>query len=82
MDSKLTVKLEKGIIEKAKAYARLQKISLSKLIENYLRWITNKPAESEEITPLVKSLSGSIQLPKGYNHKKSYGTYLVAKYSK
>ena len=51
MDTKLTLKLEQAIIEKAKDYARLQKISLSKLIEGYLQRITNEPAEAAEITP-------------------------------
>ena len=43
MDTKLTLKLEQDIIEKAKDYAKLRKTSLSKLIENYLQRITNEP---------------------------------------
>jgi Family of unknown function (DUF6364) len=80
MDTKLTLKLEQGIIEKAKDYARLQKISLSKLIEGYLQRITSEPGESEKITPLVKSLSGIIKLPKDYDHKEAYADHLTAKY--
>jgi Family of unknown function (DUF6364) len=80
MDTKLTLKLEQAIIEKAKDYARLQKISLSKLIEGYLQRITNEPAEAAEITPLVKSLSGIIQLPEDYDHKKEYADHLTTKY--
>jgi hypothetical protein len=80
MDTKLTLKLEQDIIEKAKDYAKLRKISLSKLIENYLQRITNEPKESEKITPLVKSLTGIIKLPKDFDHKKAYADYLTSKY--
>ena len=40
MDTKLTMKLEKIVIEKAKDYAKIHRTSLSKLIENYLHQIT------------------------------------------
>jgi Family of unknown function (DUF6364) len=80
MDAKLTIKLEQAVIEKAKGYAKLQKTSLSKLIEAYLLRLTNEPAESEAITPLVKSLSGIINLPEDYDHKKAYAGYLTTKY--
>ena len=36
MDTKLTLKLDREIIEEAKKYAREKNISLSKLIESYL----------------------------------------------
>jgi Family of unknown function (DUF6364) len=80
MDTKLTLKLEQDIIEKAKDYAKVHKTSLSKLIENYLQRITSEPKESEKITPLVKSLSGIIKLPKDFDDKKAYGDYLTTKY--
>ncbi len=80
MDTKLTLKLEQAIIEKAKDYAKMRKTSLSKLIANYLQRITNEPNESEKITPLVKSLSGIIKLPKDFDDKKAYTDYLASKY--
>ncbi len=80
MDTKLTLKLEETIIEKAKNYAKNHRTSLSKLIENYLLNITNESENEEKITPLVKSLSGIIKLPKDYDHKKDYSDFLVKKY--
>ena len=80
MDIKLTLKLEQNTIEKAKIYAKLNKTSLSKLIENYLEKVTHKTENKETITPLVKSLSGIIKLPPNFNHKKDYGDYLMGKY--
>lgn len=80
MDTKLTLKLEQAIIEKAKEYAKSHKTSLSKLIENYLLNITNEKGKEEKITPLVKSLSGIITLPEDFNHKKEYFDFLTNKY--
>jgi hypothetical protein len=80
MDTKLTLKLEQEIIEKAKDYAKSRKTSLSKLIENYLQRITAENEEKDKITPLVKSLSGIIDLPKDIDHKKGYSDYLTNKY--
>jgi Family of unknown function (DUF6364) len=58
----------------------MQNTSLAVLIENYLKRITNEQQETEAITPLVKSLSGILDLPKGSNPKKGYTEYLIAKY--
>ena len=80
MDTKLTLKLEQTIIEKAKDYAKHHRTSLSKLIENYLLNITNEKGKEEKITPLVKSLSGIINLPEEFDHKKGYSDFLINKY--
>lgn len=80
MDTKLTLKLDESIIEKAKDYAKSKKTSLSALIENYLQKITSNKKNQKKITPLVKSLSGIIDLPKDHDHKKDYSNYLTRKY--
>ena len=80
MDTKLTLKLEQAVIEKAKEYAKRQRTSLSRLIENYLLYITDEENVEEKITPLVNSLSGIIDLPDDYDHKKGYADYLSKKY--
>jgi macrodomain Ter protein organizer (MatP/YcbG family) len=80
MDTKLTLKLEQSVIEKAKDYAKRQKTSLSRLIENYLLNITEEEVAEEKITPLVRSLSGIIDLPIDFDHKKGYTDYLTKKY--
>ncbi|MEN9401077.1 MAG: hypothetical protein RL632_2180 [Bacteroidota bacterium] len=79
MDTKLTLKLEKMVIDRAKDYAKKQHTSLSRLIENYLLSLTNEP-ENEKITPLVKSLSGILDLPNDTDDKEGYGDYLTKKY--
>ena len=80
MDTKLTLKLNEVIIEKAKEYAKAKKISLSDLIENYLQKLTTEKTSNTKVTPLVKSLSGVINLPKDYDGKNDYADYLTNKY--
>jgi len=62
METKLTIRLKESVIKRAKIYARSHKISLSKMIESYLDSITKDKKMEIEITPLVKSLSGVIDL--------------------
>lgn len=81
MDTKLTLKLDDSIIEQAKTYAKKKNTSLSKLIESYLGKLV-APTETDQITPLVKSLSGVVDLPKNFDHKKEYKKHLLSKYSK
>jgi hypothetical protein len=51
------------------------------MIESYLDAVTKSESDDIEITPLVKSLSGVISLPKNYDYKKERTDYLVKKYS-
>lgn len=77
MDTKLTLKLNNEIIEQAKKYAKSQKLSLSKMIENYLAAVISKNQPKEfKISPLVESLTGVIQL----DEKKKYSDFLSEKY--
>ncbi|MBK6373181.1 MAG: hypothetical protein IPO45_11755 [Saprospiraceae bacterium] len=80
MDKKLTLSLNKSIIESAKDYAKSNDISLSKLIESYLSTLVKRNKSSPEITPLVESLSGVISLDKDFDVKDAYADYLLEKY--
>lgn len=72
MQTKLTLRLDEVVIKRAKIYARIHKISLSKMIESYLESITNQNNEVKKnsITPLVESLSGVIDLADDFDYKK------------
>jgi len=52
------------------------------MIESYLDSLTReKSTEQEtEITPLIESLSGVIDLPKDFDYKKEYRDYVTEKY--
>ncbi len=80
MDTKLTLKLKKEVIERAKQYAHVQKTSLSKLIESYLHVLTSDPLEHSEISPLVKNLLGVIDDFDMLKQQEEYTDYLSKKY--
>lgn len=85
MDTKLTLKLDKVVIEKAKRYAQSHQRSLSGIIESYLEAIT-LPDEADhgktdfEISPFVKSISTGVQIPSDLDYKSTYSNYLTEKY--
>lgn len=84
MDAKLTLKLDKFVIDKAKEYASLHKRSLSRMIESYLKSLIDTDSldskDDIEISPFVKSMTTGIKIPAELDHKKAYGDYLAEKY--
>ncbi|WP_300977126.1 DUF6364 family protein [Flavobacterium sp.] len=81
MDTKLTLKLDQEIIEKAKHYDSEKKISLSRIVENYLNSLTSDKENNDiQISPFVKSLSSGIEIPADYDYKKDRADYLEQKY--
>jgi predicted CopG family antitoxin len=61
MNTKLTLTIERDIIESAKKYAKSKNRSLSDIIENYLKHLTNKDSNTEnELNPMIESLKESI----------------------
>ena len=82
MNTKLTLKLDKDVIELAKAYAKKRQTSLSVLVENYFRNLSGEREYSGAIlSPLVQELSGIIDLPKDFDIEDTYTDYLIEKYS-
>lgn len=81
MDTKLTLKLNQHIIEKAKKYASNKNMSLSRIVEAYLQFLTSENNNTEfEISPFVKSISTGTHIPTDLDYKKGYSDYLVEKY--
>ena len=85
MDSKLTIKLNKLLIERAKAYAASHKRSLTKIIESYLQSLTlqedsENDKEDIQISPFVKSMSSGVHIPADLEYKTDYSNYLAEKY--
>jgi len=81
MDTKLTLKLNQRVIEKAKEYASDKKLSLSRIVESYLQSLTSEKDESDfEISPFVKSIATGISIPTDLDYKNGYSDYLMEKY--
>jgi hypothetical protein len=80
MDSKLTLKLNGSVIERAKKYASGRNLSLSRLIENYLDSLTQEKEDEFDISPFVRSISSGKTIPADFDYKKEYVDHLEKKY--
>ncbi len=84
MDTKLTLKLDKFVIEQAKKYASSHKRSLSRIIESYLRSLINRDKNDNEsdieISPFVKSMSTGVNIPADLDYKSEILNHLIDKH--
>ncbi|PKP44108.1 MAG: hypothetical protein CVT96_02890 [Bacteroidetes bacterium HGW-Bacteroidetes-13] len=84
MDTKLTLKLDKLVIEQAKEYASSQNRSLSRIIESYLKSLINRENLIKEddikISPFVKSMSTGIKIPADLDYKSEILNHLEEKH--
>ena len=89
MKTKLTLVMEDEVIYNAKKYAKKKEESLSSLVENYLKAISNedkgakmKKAVSKKLSPKVAKLKGVLNIPKNFNYKEELGNILLERYNK
>ena len=81
MDTKLTLKLNGAVIERAKRYATAKKLSLSRLVENYLGSLTTDTAGNDlDLSPFIKSIASGKSIPVEIDEKKEYADFLEKKY--
>jgi predicted CopG family antitoxin len=86
MNAKLTLTIDKEVIEQAKRYAKKENRSLSNLIENYLKLVSldnfKTDTKDSNLHPTIAALKGSIKLPKDFNYKEELRKSLEEKYLK
>ena len=81
MDTKLTLKLDKDVINRMKIYAKKEQKSLSKIVENYFIYLSETEYTAvNNYSPLVRELSGIIDLKEQVDTKDEYVDYLAEKY--
>jgi len=78
MTTKLTLTVEKDIIERAKTYAKNTGRSLSELIESYLDSITQDTVN--EPSPKLRKIIGAVKLPRNFDEEKELRHYLEKKH--
>lgn len=79
MQTKLTLRLEDELIDKAKRVARKRGKSLSKMVSEYFSYIASKDSsEVSDLPPIVKSMYGALSNSKVDGS--DYKTYLEKKY--
>ena len=82
MNTKLTLTLEKKVIEIAKEYAKEKGQSLSELVENYFKLLTkdSKAEEMVELSQKVKSLKGILKVDQDFDYKKVLEEEIIRKH--
>ena len=81
MDTKLTLKLDKQIIENAKKYASNKQMSLSRIVESYLQSLTSEKNSNDiEISPFVKSIATGVKIPIDVESENEYAEHLLQKH--
>lgn len=84
MKTKLTLLVDKGVIEDAKEYAADNDTSLSRMFEEFLRSAFGKKRvsskQAKKVSAKVRSLRGIISLPADADYKKEYAGHLAKKY--
>ena len=81
-DEKLTLKLKRSSIARAKAEAKKRGTSVSRMVEEYFDHIAPPAPSAKEgsSTPITDSLSGIVKLPADFDFKKERVKYLMKKY--
>lgn len=85
MNAKLTLTIDKDVIEQAKRYAKSEKRSLSNLIESFLRRVSQEEDDKifdEELHPTILALKGSVKVSEDFDYKKKLEEALREKYLK
>lgn len=83
MNTKLTLTIEKEVIERAKAFAKSQNRSLSEMVENYLNFITRpERKENDRKVSIARNLRGSFKDNLSQDYKKELQDELAKKYLK
>ena len=79
MQTKLTLRLEKDLVDQAKEYAAKRGKSVSKMVADYFLLLKEKShGQPEELTPIVSSLKGALRGAEV--NKLDYKKYLEDKY--
>ena len=60
MQTKLTLRIDEELIERAKSHARQSGKSVSQLVSDYLQLLPQPQTRSRPLTPLVGSLRGVL----------------------
>ncbi|MES2560988.1 MAG: DUF6364 family protein [Bacteroidota bacterium] len=83
MITKLTLTVEKEVIELAKDYASENGRSLSEIVETYLKFLTYPQKKKKTVSGrITKATRGVAKVPKDFDYKKALEEALTEKYLK
>jgi hypothetical protein len=62
MRTKLTLRLDEDLIQRAKSFAKKRSKSVSQMVADYFASLDKKPnRRSADLTPIVRSLKGALR---------------------
>jgi hypothetical protein len=82
MNTKLTLTIDKEIIEQAKKYATEKGRSLSDMVENYFKFLIESRLDEkpETLSPRVQRLRGILKVKSDFDYKKILEEERIKKY--
>jgi hypothetical protein len=80
MNTRLTLTLEKNIVEAIREYACSNDRTLSDMIENYFKLILYNRIPKTKTTPIVNSLKGAFKVPVDFDYKEALSNALAEKH--
>ena len=80
MKVKLTLNIDKEVIEKTKRFLKDRNQSISEVVEGYLRSLILDEKKQPRISKRLRSLRGCIKLPPGKDYKEILIEELSKKY--
>ncbi len=85
MMTKLTLRLDSELIEKAKKWSKRRNLSLSQVVANYLSYLDQLEShpESKDLSAWAKTLLGSVKASRDLDTKAlrdKYTDHLIDKY--
>ena len=83
MTTKLTLSVDSGVIKSAKGYAKKNNMSLSKMVEGYLKSVSKHQKKEYDLPEGLLKISGMIKgLSKQYDWKRDVADAKFDKYKK
>ena len=80
MNKKLTLFVDDAAIEKAKKYAKGRNMSISKMVEAYLKAVSLEERKAYALPPVTAELFGVLKGADKSDFKEEYASYLQEKY--
>ena len=82
METKLTLRMDKNIINAAKRFAREHHTSLSSLVADYFRRLVMNNTREQQPTPILAEITGVLKKTSGSreNWQEEYHQHIEEKY--
>lgn len=86
MNTKLTLSIDKEVIQNAKFFSKKNRISISRMVENFLKQtIPVQPEKNiikkEDLPPFLKKMYGAVKVKDKREYRDAYRGHIIAKHT-